>query len=74
MWDEARVRKRLRRLGVRRRHWQHVRRPQTGWASPTRTEERVALLVARGLTNRQVAGELFVSPHTLGFHLRQIYR
>lgn len=34
----------------------------------------MALLVARGLTNRQVAGELFVSPHTLGFHLRQIYR
>jgi len=34
----------------------------------------VARLVASGLTNRQVASELFVSPHTVGFHLRQIYR
>ncbi|WP_200303567.1 helix-turn-helix transcriptional regulator [Streptomyces adelaidensis] len=74
VWDEARVRKRLRRLGVRRRHWKHVPRPQTGWDSLTRAEEGVAQLVARGLTNRQVAGELFVSPHTVGFHLRQIYR
>ncbi|MCX4904533.1 LuxR C-terminal-related transcriptional regulator [Streptomyces sp. NBC_00878] len=75
IWDEARVRKRLRRLGVRRRHWKHVpHQPQTGWDSLTRTEEKVALLVARGLTNRQVASELFVSPHTVGFHLRQIYR
>lgn len=73
-WDSARVRSRLRALGVRRRHWQHVPRPATGWDSLTDTEEKVARLVAHGLTNRQVAAELFVSPHTVGFHLRQIYR
>ncbi|MFE0019456.1 LuxR C-terminal-related transcriptional regulator [Amycolatopsis sp. NPDC059021] len=73
-WDAARVRRRLRGLGVRRRHWNHAPRPETGWASLTDTEEKVARLVARGLTNRQVASELFVSPHTVGFHLRQIYR
>ena len=73
-WDSARVRRRLRRLGVRRRHWNHEARPETGWASLTGTEEKVARRVARGLTNRQVASELFVSPHTVGFHLRQIYR
>ncbi|MFB9902326.1 helix-turn-helix transcriptional regulator [Allokutzneria oryzae] len=73
-WDSARVRRRLRRLGVRRRHWNHETRPETGWGSLTGTEEKVARLVARGLTNRQVASELFVSPHTVGFHLRQIYR
>jgi DNA-binding CsgD family transcriptional regulator len=34
----------------------------------------VAELVAGGLTNRQAARHLFISPHTVGFHLRQIYR
>lgn len=73
-WDSARVRRKLRRLGVRRRHWNHEARPETGWDSLTSTEAKVARLVARGLTNRQVASEMFVSPHTVGFHLRQIYR
>nr|AKQ20703.1 LuxR-type transcriptional regulator [uncultured bacterium] len=73
-WDSARVRRKLRRLGVRRRHWNHEVRPETGWGSLTSTEAKVARLVARGLTNRQVASEMFVSPHTVGFHLRQIYR
>jgi len=73
-WDSARVRSRLRQLGIRRRHWHHVPRPAAGWGSLTGTEEKVARLVAHGLTNRQVAAELFVSPHTVGFHLRQIYR
>ncbi|MFC9995521.1 LuxR C-terminal-related transcriptional regulator [Nocardia sp. NPDC127526] len=72
--DTARVRRRLRRLGVRRRHWNHAPRPESGWESLTSTEEKVARLVARGLTNRLVARELFISPHTVGFHLRQIYR
>ena len=73
-WDSARVRRKLRQLGVRHRHWNHEARPDTGWESLTGTEEKVARLVAGGLTNRQVASELFVSPHTVGFHLRQIYR
>ncbi|MFJ5223087.1 LuxR C-terminal-related transcriptional regulator [Streptomyces sp. NPDC088400] len=73
-WDSARVRRKLRRLGVRRRHWSHESRPETGWDSLTSTETKVARLVAQGLTNRQVASELFISPHTVGFHLRQIYR
>lgn len=72
--DAARVRRRLRRLGVRRRHWAHVTRPVSGWDSLTKTERKVAEQVASGLTNRQVASQLFVSPHTVGFHLRQIYR
>ncbi|MET9558470.1 LuxR C-terminal-related transcriptional regulator [Streptomyces sp. NPDC006645] len=73
-WDSARVRRKLRRLGVRRRHWSPETRPETGWDSLTSTEAKVARLVAQGLTNRQVASELFISPHTVGFHLRQIYR
>lgn len=72
--DAARVRALLRGLGVRRRHWTHAKRPGSGWESLTKTERKVAELVADGLTNQQVARHLFISPHTVGFHLRQIYR
>nr|WP_225955214.1 LuxR C-terminal-related transcriptional regulator [Kibdelosporangium phytohabitans] len=73
-WHAARVTRRLRTLGVRRRNWKQTKRPVTGWDSLTDTERKVATLVAKGLTNRQAAGHLFVSPHTVGYHLRQIFR
>ncbi|WP_345466113.1 ATP-binding protein [Actinoallomurus oryzae] len=72
--DAARVRRRLRRLGVRRRHWNHADRPVSGWASLTDTERAVSELVAQGLTNRQVADQLFMSAHTVAFHLRHVFR
>jgi DNA-binding CsgD family transcriptional regulator len=72
--DAGRVRSRLRSLGVRRRHWRQAVRPVCGWESLTDTEHSVAGLVAEGLTNRQVAGRMFLSPHTIDFHLRQIFR
>jgi DNA-binding CsgD family transcriptional regulator len=72
--DAARVRARLRALGVRRRHWSRMERPVSGWASLTDTERDIAALVARGLTNPQVAGRMFISPHTVKFHLAQVFR
>jgi DNA-binding CsgD family transcriptional regulator len=72
--DAGRVRSRLRSLGVRRRHWRQAVRPVCGWDSLTDTELNVADLVALGLTNRQVATRMFLSPHTIDFHLRQIFR
>jgi DNA-binding CsgD family transcriptional regulator len=72
--DAARVRSTLRDLGVRRRHWAHKKRPVTGWGSLTDSERKVAELAVTGLTNREVARHLFISPHTVGFHLRQVYR
>jgi DNA-binding CsgD family transcriptional regulator/tetratricopeptide (TPR) repeat protein len=73
--DMARVRRRLRRLGVRRRHWtQAADRPTEGWESLTETERVVAGLVADGLSNRDVAARMYVSVHTVAFYLRQIFR
>jgi DNA-binding CsgD family transcriptional regulator len=72
--DVARVRRRLRKLGVRRRHWAVETRPVTGWLSLTGTERTVSELVSQGLTNQQVADQMFISVHTVAFHLRQVFR
>lgn len=40
----------------------------------TPAEEQVALLVAEGRTNREVAAALFLSIHTVDAHLRRVYR
>ncbi|HEX5506120.1 MAG TPA: helix-turn-helix transcriptional regulator, partial [Thermomicrobiales bacterium] len=42
-------------------------------AGLTAREVEVLRLVARGLTDAQVAERLFLSPHTIGAHLRAIY-
>ena len=71
-WDARRVRSRLRELGVRRRLV--TAEPETsGWAAMTASELAVARLVAEGLTNREVAERLFVSPHTVSSHLRHVF-
>jgi DNA-binding CsgD family transcriptional regulator len=68
-----RLRAELRAAGVRLRHWRRVARPASGWDSLTDTERRVADLVSSGLTNRQVASQVFLSTHTVAFHLRHIF-
>jgi predicted ATPase/DNA-binding SARP family transcriptional activator/DNA-binding CsgD family transcriptional regulator len=40
----------------------------------TRREEEVAILVARQLSNRQIASELVLSEHTVATHLRNILK
>lgn len=72
-WDARRVRARLRARGIHRRAQGSSGRPETGWAAMTDSELAVARLVAQGLTNRDVAERLFVSPHTVNSHLRQIF-
>ena len=49
-------------------------RPLLGLGSLTDTERSVANLVAEGLTNRQIAERVFISRHTVDFHLRSIFR
>jgi DNA-binding CsgD family transcriptional regulator len=72
VWDASRVRRRLRDLGVRRRLVKAVR-PASGWDGLTDAEVAVVNLVADGLTNRQVAERLYVSPHTVSMHLRHVF-
>ena len=73
--DQARIRRRLRQLGIRRRHWSTPSaRPVTGWDSLTETEQAVARLVAEGLNNNHVAARMYISTHTVAHHLRQAFR
>ena len=71
-WDLARVRRRLRQLGIQRR-LPVERRPTLGWAALTESELTVVRLVTDGLTNREVAERLYVSPHTVSGHLRHAF-
>jgi DNA-binding CsgD family transcriptional regulator len=71
--DLARIRCSLRAAGTRLRHWTYADRPAFGWDSLTDTERRIADLVAQGLSNRQVANRIFLSTHTVAFHLRHVF-
>jgi DNA-binding CsgD family transcriptional regulator len=68
LWAE-RARNELRASGARARH----RTPDTR-DDLTPQERRVAALVAEGLTNREVATRLFLSPKTIETHLGNVYR
>jgi DNA-binding CsgD family transcriptional regulator len=45
----------------------------SGLASLTGAETEVARLVSDGITNREIADRLFLSPHTVNSHLRHIF-
>jgi DNA-binding CsgD family transcriptional regulator len=39
----------------------------------TAQELQVATLVQQGMSNREVAAQLFLSPRTIDFHLRNVF-
>ena len=47
---------------------------RAGSGALTPQELRVAAAVQRGASNRDIAADLSLSPKTVEFHLRQIYR
>ena len=49
------------------------KRPSTGWESLTPAEHDVVTLVAEGLTNKDVAARLFISPRTVQSHLAHVF-
>ena len=70
--DLARVRGALHALGIRKRQ-PSVARPQHGWASLTSGELAVVRVVAEGLTSREAAAQLYLSPDTINTHLRHAF-
>ncbi|OBB80387.1 LuxR family transcriptional regulator [Mycobacterium colombiense] len=69
--DARRVGRALRRLGVERRIV--TARAKAGWDSLTDSELRVVNLIAQGATNRDVATELHLSPHTVKTHIHNAF-
>jgi DNA-binding CsgD family transcriptional regulator len=49
------------------------RRPAAGWEALTDAERRVAVLVAEGLNNREVAERLYLSRYTVETHLKHVF-
>jgi DNA-binding CsgD family transcriptional regulator len=47
-------------------------RPQSGWESLTRAELRVVMIAATGESNKEIARQLWLSPHTVDTHIRHI--
>jgi DNA-binding CsgD family transcriptional regulator len=70
--DIRRAHTRLRALGVRRGSRSPRRRVTHGWESLTPTQQRVAELVAKGLSNPDIAAQLFVSRNTVQSHMSSI--
>ncbi|MEU6591445.1 LuxR C-terminal-related transcriptional regulator [Streptomyces sp. NPDC046881] len=69
--DLARVQSRLRELDD---HGGRPTRSRTRVSRLTDTEFAVAELVSQGLTNGRVGSQLYISPHTVAFHLKKIFR
>lgn len=65
---ETRALQELRASGERARRGDQRALPQL-----TAQELQVARFVAQGLSNREVAAQLFVSPRTIDFHLRNVF-
>lgn len=70
--DARRVGRALRGLGVERRIVTHPR-AKTGLDSLTDSELTVVHLIAEGATNRAVAQQLHLSPHTVKTHLHNAF-
>jgi DNA-binding CsgD family transcriptional regulator len=73
IWDVTRLRRRLRDLGIRRR-LSHAARPDRGWEALTPSEMAIVDAITSGMTNREAAAHLFLSPHTVSTHMRHVFQ
>jgi ATP/maltotriose-dependent transcriptional regulator MalT len=71
-WDLARMQATFRAYGIRRGPRAAHRRASHGWDSLTPTELKVADLVARGMSNPQIAAHLFLSRRTVQTHVSHV--
>jgi len=72
--DAARVANKLREYGVRRRTSRNVECEGVVPHGLTSTEFAVAELVSQGNTNNEVGRQLFISRHTVAFHLKKVFQ
>jgi DNA-binding CsgD family transcriptional regulator len=72
--DASRVVNKLRDFGVRRGAIRAVERDGDLPHGLTNTEFAVAELVSQGHTNNEVGRQLFISRHTVAFHLKKVYQ
>jgi DNA-binding CsgD family transcriptional regulator len=72
--DASRVVNKLRDFGVRRGATRTVEREGLSHNGLTNTEFAVADLVSQGHTNNDVGRQLFISRHTVAFHLKKVYQ
>ncbi|MFD9541360.1 ATP-binding protein [Streptomyces sp. NPDC060022] len=70
--DMARADSRLRGLGIRRGARGPRKRPARGWDALTPTEQRIVHLVAKGLSNPDIASRLYLSRRTVQTHVSHI--
>jgi DNA-binding CsgD family transcriptional regulator len=71
-WDTMRADARLRRHNIRRGGPGTRRRPAEGWDALTPTEQKIAQLIAEGLSNPDIANQLFLSRNTVQTHVSHI--
>ena len=63
-----RARRELQAAGAKTR-----RQPTATGDALTAQEHQIAQLAGRGLTNQEIAGQLFISAHTVEYHLRKVF-
>lgn len=70
--DIARARAHARQAGIRQGVRGPRQRPKHGWAALSQTEHKVALEVAAGRSNPEIAAQMFLSPRTVQSHVSSI--
>ena len=71
-WDIIRADARLRQHNIRRGTRGIRHRPTTGWDGLTATEQKIARLIAEGLSNPDIASHMFLSRNTVQTHVSHI--
>ena len=70
--DRDRLLARMRGYGIRRGSRRAHRTQVSGWDSLTATERRITDLICDGLTNREIAARLYISPRTVQSHVSHV--